>query len=309
MGRLNWVDVETGAVDNAIRQANTRESFVGYCGSTNFFGLLTIAVTNSHIHPHKGSKMRIRQIALVAKDMQPVKEALLGLLGLQEAHIDPKIITFGLQNVVMALGDTFLEVVSPVEEGTTAGRLLERRGGDGGYMVIVQVDDLASEKERLATTPIRIIWQTDSVRAKAVHLHPKDVPGVIASLDQMIPPEAWHWAGSEWPQHKAQFVKGICGAEVQTDDPTATAEQWSLAYAHPIVHKEGSPTLSFGSTEVRFVAIKDQRGPGLRAIDVMTTDLSKVLDAADQQHLPRQENTVEVCGITINFIEHGPNGQ
>jgi hypothetical protein len=33
------------------------------------------------------------------------------------------------------------------------------------------------------------------------------------------------------------------------------------------------------------------------------------LDAADQQHLPRQENAVEVCGITINFIENRPHGQ
>ena len=43
----------------------------------------------------------------------------------------PIIIFFGLQSVVMALGDTFLEVVSSVEEGTTAGRLLGSRSGDG----------------------------------------------------------------------------------------------------------------------------------------------------------------------------------
>ena len=44
-------------------------------------------------------------------------------------------------------------------------------------MVIVQVDDLATEKTRLAETDIRIIWETNTERASAVHLHPKDVPG------------------------------------------------------------------------------------------------------------------------------------
>ena len=75
--------------------------------------------------------MKIRQIALVAKDIVSVKQTLSTLLGIEQAHVDPKIISFGLQNVVMALGDTFLEVVSSVEEGTTAGRILGSRSGDG----------------------------------------------------------------------------------------------------------------------------------------------------------------------------------
>ena len=205
----------------------------------------------------------------------------------------------------MALGDTFLEVVSPVTEGTTAGRLIERRNGDGGYMVIVQVDDLVEERARLAETSIRVIWQTDSERAKAIHLHPKDVPGAIASLDQMVPPEAWYWAGTEWQQHRAQWVADICAAEVQSDDPNTTAEQWSLAYGRPVIRRSGVPTLVLGTSEVRFVPLMDQRGPGLRSIDVNAIDLAAVLEAADQQKLQRQGNAINVCGITINVVENG----
>lgn len=249
--------------------------------------------------------MKIRQIALVAKDIVSVKKTLFTLLGIEQAHVDPKIISFGLQNVVMALGDTFLEVVSPVKEGTTAGRLLERRNGDGGYMVIVQVDDLAKERARLAKTSIRVIWQTDSERAKAIHLHPKDVPGAIASLDQMVPPEAWYWAGAEWQQHRAQLVADICAAEVQSDDPRVTAEHWSMAYGRPIIKKRGVPTLVLGSSEVRFVPLIDERGPGLRSIDVIAIDIATVLDNADRLKLPRQGNAIDVCGITINVVENG----
>ena len=69
--------------------------------------------------------MRVRQIALVAREMTPVKEALFTLLGVNDAYVDPGIKKFGLENIVMSLGDTFLEVVRPIEEGTTAGRLLD----------------------------------------------------------------------------------------------------------------------------------------------------------------------------------------
>ena len=65
--------------------------------------------------------MRIRQIALVAEHLEPVKAALMDLFGLEDAHIDPKIQTFGLKNIVMTLGDTFLEVVSPIQEQNNRG--------------------------------------------------------------------------------------------------------------------------------------------------------------------------------------------
>src|SRR3989442_15299063 len=95
--------------------------------------------------------MRLRQIALVARDLEPVVADLCGVLGIEVAFRDPGVAAFGLHNAVMPIGNTFLEVVSPVRDGTTAGRLLERRGGDGGYMVILQTADLEADPRRLAT--------------------------------------------------------------------------------------------------------------------------------------------------------------
>jgi hypothetical protein len=246
--------------------------------------------------------MRLRQIAFVAEKLEPVQFALFDLLGLEDAHVDPKIAKFRLKNIVMTLGDTFLEVVCPVEDGTTAGRLLERRGGDGGYMVIVQVDDLAAEKERLTETDIRIIWEADTGRACAAHLHPKDVPGAIASLDQMTPPEAWYWAGTDWDERTARNVGAICAAEVQSDDPLATAERWSLAYGRPLDTSTATPVLRLDSSEIRFVMAEDGRGTGLRAIDIETADRDAVYAAAERQCLVREGNTVIVCGTAINFV-------
>lgn len=246
--------------------------------------------------------MRIRQIALVAKDLPPVRSALFDLLGVSDAYIDPKISKFGLQNIVITVGDTFLEVVCPIEDGTTAGRLIERRGGDGGYMVIVQVEDLTAKKARLAETDIRTVWETNSDRASAIHLHPKDVPGAIASLDQMTPPEAWFWAGTDWNERTARKAGNIVAAEIQSDDPVSTAAMWSTAYDRPIDSSAGNPTMPFDTGEVRFVVATDGRGTGLRAIDIENADKDAVFAAAKRHSLERDGNTVTVCGTAINFV-------
>jgi len=249
--------------------------------------------------------MRLRQIALVAQDMASVRAALFDMLGVDCAYVSDAIAKFGLENIVITVGDTFLEVVSPIEEGTTAGRLLTRRGGDGGYMVIVQVDDLAAEKERLAQTDIRIVWEGATENAAAVHLHPKDVPGAIASLDQMTPPEAWYWAGTDWDQRVARNAGDMCAAQVQCDDPAATAWKWARAYNIPLDPDAEVPTLRFARGEVRFVLAEDGRGTGLQAIDIETIDKAAVFAAADRHGLAREGDTVMVCGTAFNFVENG----
>ncbi|HMC42059.1 MAG TPA: hypothetical protein VKI20_03535, partial [Acidimicrobiales bacterium] len=93
--------------------------------------------------------LRLRQVALVARRLEPVETALRRELGLGEPFRDPGVAEFGLENAVMSVGDTFLEVVAPVRPDTTAGRYLDRRGGDGGYMAIFQVGDLARVRRRL----------------------------------------------------------------------------------------------------------------------------------------------------------------
>src|SRR5437867_2360968 len=73
---------------------------------------------------------RLRQVALVARALEPVAAALQAEFQLGDPYRDSGVAEFGLENVVFAVGDTFLEVVSPVADGTTAGRYLDRRGGD-----------------------------------------------------------------------------------------------------------------------------------------------------------------------------------
>ena len=122
--------------------------------------------------------MRIRQIALVGEDLAAAKADIVDVLGLGGDYADPGVGHFGLHNAVWPIGDTFLEVVSPTQEGTTAGRLLDKRGGDGGYMVILQIDgDMAGTRKRMADIGVRVVHQTDRDDGKVAysHLHPRDV--------------------------------------------------------------------------------------------------------------------------------------
>ena len=76
--------------------------------------------------------LRIRQVALVARDLEPVVDHLCAVLGVDVCFRDPGIATFGLENAMVAVGSQFIEIVSPREAGTSAGRLLDRIGSDTG---------------------------------------------------------------------------------------------------------------------------------------------------------------------------------
>ena len=72
------------------------------------------------------SWIRLRQVALVARDLEAVVDDLRTSFGIDVAHRDPAVASFGLQNAVLPVGNQFIEVVSPTREGTAGGRQLER---------------------------------------------------------------------------------------------------------------------------------------------------------------------------------------
>jgi len=222
--------------------------------------------------------MRLRQVALVAGDLDGTVAALCDALGLEVCHRDPGVAFFGLHNALMAVGDQFLEVVSPQREGTTAGRYLERRGGDGGYMAMFQVDDLAAERERMESLGVRIVWQGDGEGISGMHLHPADVGGAIVSFDLATPPESWGWAGPSWRSHvRTDAVRGIAAVELQSDDPSRLAGRWQ-------------EVLGGARSDVRVVAARDGRGEGIGGIDLVATDRN------------RAGERIDVAGVRVNLV-------
>jgi hypothetical protein len=246
--------------------------------------------------------MRLRQVALVSAELASVREDLFALFGLDADFNDPGVAEFGLENSVMTLGDTFLEVVSPVTENTTAGRLLEKRGGDGGYMVIVQVDNLSVMASRTENLGVRKVWEVDLPDAKAFHMHPRDIGGAIASFDEMSPPESWRWAGAGWEDRKANLVKEIVAVELQANEVEAMAERWGEIFNKPVTHTDNGLTVGLDGGEIHFVKDEDGRGNGVSGLEIRTDRIDQVLDIARQRSLAVTGNVVTVCGTNIKFV-------
>ena len=243
--------------------------------------------------------MRLRQVALVARELERSVEELCGVLGLDVAYNDPNVVVFGLSNAVMPVGDTFLEVVSPAQEGTTAGRYLERRGGDGGYMLIFQTRDLARERERIEKLGVRVVWEIDTGRAKVIHLHPHDIGSSLVSFDQMSEWDEWEWAGPDWRSKvRRDSTTGIVAAELQSEDPDRCAARWSEVLGIP---RRGLEIPLDGGT-LRFVQLADERGEGLAGIDVAATGAPEVLRRARDRGLPVDGNCITLSGIRIHLV-------
>jgi len=186
--------------------------------------------------------VRLRQAVLAASDLAGTK-AKLESLGLRDAYRDPGVKEFGLDNAVYPVGDTFLDVVSPIQDETTAGRYLERTGVDPvGYMVIVQVDDLDAVRARAHDLGIRTVWRVDLDEIRASHLHPRDV-GAIVSVDQPADPASWLWGGPGWAQ---RAVPGSVRAVTVGADPA----RWDALLDRRVL--DGVMRLDDGS-EIRFV--------------------------------------------------------
>ena len=233
--------------------------------------------------------MRLRQIALVAKALSPTVDDLTDIFAIDRGYDDPGVGEFGLHNAVIPIGDTYLEVVSPKQDGTTAERLIQKRGGDGGYMVILQVEDIEKHRSLADEHAIRRIWNADFPEAKAFHMHPKDIGGPITSLDEMTPPESWKWAGPDWEARvKTERLSSIVGADIQSDTPEAMARRWSTVLDRA-VDQSGDHTyqITFDDDSfVRFIPDRDGRGEGLHAVTLKTTDKDAVIAAAQKETLP-----------------------
>jgi hypothetical protein len=174
---------------------------------------------------------RLRQAVLAASDLDAVAGRLREELGLGEPFADPGVAYFGLRNAVFALGDTFLEVVSPAQADTAAGRQIERHGGDCGYMLMFQVDSLPEARQRASTLGVREVFEVSLEDMGEVHLHPADMRGAIVSLSSPRPAESWRWGGPGWDSRSAPLR--VTGATVAVAEPEAVAERWRAVLGGP----------------------------------------------------------------------------
>ncbi len=255
--------------------------------------------------------LRLRQIAFVAEQLAPVEADLIDVLGVKVCYNDPGVGVFGLHNALYPVGNQFIEVVAPndLAENTAGKRYLERRGGDGGYMVITQCDDQAPRRAKFKELGVRLVSDHVGQTFVNMQMHPKDTGGSFFEIDQMIGPGAdapdgpWHPAGPNWQAARTDRVTAITAATMQCDDPAAVAERWSAIAEIPARDAEDGKTLSLENAQLRFVHCADGRPEGLSELDIATADPGSVLAAAARRGVQTGDAQATICGMRLNLVE------
>ncbi|MFM8793592.1 MAG: hypothetical protein ACKOFF_01675 [Acidimicrobiales bacterium] len=243
--------------------------------------------------------LRLRQICLVAHDRDTVVDHLGHVFSLRTAYEDPGVAVFGLHNAVMPVGEQFLEVVAPVREGTTAGRYLQRRGGDGGYMLILQSDDQAHHRAIIDGLGWRVVTDFESHGYRCMQVHPADNGGTFLEIDRQDPWDDWHPAGPDWRRHvDTSMTLGFVQADVSCADPASVAQRWGTALDRPVTigRNCGMHKVRPDGFCVRFVPA-GSRGDGLDGIEVAVREPATVLERGRSRGLPVDDESVTVCGV------------
>lgn len=212
--------------------------------------------------------VRLRQVVLITHDLPATTARLRAALGLAPGFKDEGVGAFGLENRVLAAGDCFIEVLTPIAPDSAGQRYLERKGADGGYMAIFQFADREAPRRRATSLGIRIVWQGDLADISGTHLDPRDVPGAIVSLDWADPPESWRWAGPAWHgvaagKSAAYRRGGLTSLEIAVPDPAGAAARWADVLGPGAALEGTSVVLPDAQQVIRFSAKRDRSYEGI----------------------------------------------
>jgi hypothetical protein len=252
---------------------------------------------------------RLRQIAFVASDLEAITRQLGQVFGLKVAFHDPSVAPFGLINAIFPVGGDFLEVVQPVRADASAARYQTRRGGDAGYMVILQTDDAHYHRRRLEAMGVRRIEILDHGPHVTTQFHPKDFVSVLASIDHMVVPDwradesDWAPAGPDWRAARSEECLGFASVSLQHADPAGAAARWAELLELPPPRRDRPPALALRGAEIRFVPPRDTDGTGIIGLDIRVREGAAVLRRARAIGLPVEDGAVRLCGVAVRPVE------
>ena len=249
--------------------------------------------------------MRLRQLVIATSEIDLLADSICDLFELRKTFSDPELLVFGLENVLIPLGDTFIELVTPVKENTSAERFIKKRGGDGGYMVIVDSIDLEKERKRLESAEMDIVWyenrKTSGIHAQSLHLHPKQVGGAILSIDNMNPTSSWLWAGTEWEKDiNKSLVSHLCGVNICSATPDNLLSNWEKALGKK--KSNGCNSIHLEGSNINFVMNTQSQSEHVSAFQIHTSKKSNIEKRALSKGFVTSNN-IHLGGVDFLLVE------
>jgi methylmalonyl-CoA/ethylmalonyl-CoA epimerase len=128
----------------------------------------------------------IDHVGIAVHDLDAAVERYRRTLGVEPAHRE-RVEDQGVEEVLFAVGTSFIQLLGPLGPDTPVGIFLAKRG-PGVHHVAYRVDDVASALAQLqeaGVEPIDEVPRRGSRDTLIAFVHPKDMGGVLVELVQV----------------------------------------------------------------------------------------------------------------------------
>jgi hypothetical protein len=248
--------------------------------------------------------IRLRQICLVAPQLEPVISDIAGIMGLSVCYRDGNVAKYGLENALLPVDTILLEVVAPFRPGTAAGRFIDKTRGRGGYMAIFCCDDPDVRGKHANAMGVRTANVITHAPYCGVQLHPRDCRAAFIEFnhtdgsDDVLGP--YPPAGPDWQNFiRKDVTQALIGVEMQSPEPHDLAEHWGKIIG-VAAGKGGSgeAELKLPNCSFRFVKGDSEI---MSALIFRVTDAGRVRDAAKARGYAVSGNSFELGGVTFDL--------
>ncbi|MFU0503244.1 methylmalonyl-CoA epimerase [Pseudaminobacter sp. NGMCC 1.201702] len=131
---------------------------------------------------------RLNHVAIAVPDLEAASAIYRDALGAKLS--DPQALPeHGVTVVFIDTGNSKIELMEPLGEGSPIAAFLEKNPSGGMHHVCYEVEDIAAARDRLQATGARILGdgnpKTGAHGKPVLFLHPKDFLGTLVELEQV----------------------------------------------------------------------------------------------------------------------------
>lgn len=132
---------------------------------------------------------RIDHVGIAVDDLEAAVDRHRRTLGLEPAHRE-RMVEQGVEEVLFAVGDSYIQLLGALAPQTPVGRFLERRG-PGLHHVGYRVDSVAESLGHLRAEGLRLIDEEPRPGSRGTRIafvHPAGMGGVLVELVETAGP-------------------------------------------------------------------------------------------------------------------------
>ena len=129
---------------------------------------------------------KINHIAIAVPNIEKSSIFYKDVLGANVSDPEPQP-EHGVYTAFIELGDTKIELIQPLGEGSTISAFLAKNKDGGMHHICIEVDDIENAMTHMRSNGIRLLSKTSRIGAHGkpvIFLHPKDCNGVLVELEQ-----------------------------------------------------------------------------------------------------------------------------